>query len=172
MSGRANGIIFLAAAMLFMQGCTIQNGATRTRGLGAWPPSSAQCTRNNPVPFAVMNVSISAELNRLFADPACVAQPTCAGWVARENHQLSGPVSGQFWMGGTNHQFSLAEQDAIGGDARALAVAQTPSGKRLYRLTFDQAVITGGSTGVVQATAYYGQCISDITEPSRPETQR
>jgi hypothetical protein len=163
MSTRSYSILGLAA-MLLLQSCVFTRSAARTSGLGVWPPTSAQCVRNDNVPFNSLNVSIGAELTRLFADPACVAQPSCTGWVAHEHRQLNGPVSGQFWMGPTNHLFTIGEQDTIGSDAHSLALAQTPQGKRLYRLTFVQTVIVGPSMGVVQATASYGQCVADIID--------
>lgn len=173
-----------AGAALLVQGCTIFHSGASTRGqtttaaggnaLGGWPPTSAQCLRNDPVPFDWNGASIGGELTRLFADPACVTQPVCFDWGAKENRPLSGSFSGQFWMGLSNHQFTTAEQNSIGTEARAVAAAQTPVNKSLIRLTFDQAVIVAGgpSTGVVQARAYYGRCLQftdDIATPKQDE---
>ena len=165
-------LILAVGAVLFLHGCFVTRSGMRASGLGTWPPQSAQCARNANVAFNLMNVSIGGEMTRLFSDPACVSQPVCSGWIGQESRQLSGPVSGQFWLGPTNHQFTISEQDMIGSDARAAAIGQAPAGKRLYRLTFTQTPITGPPQGVVQATAHYGQCVTDIRQTTSSGGQR
>lgn len=165
-----------AGAALLLQGCTVSRTAVRTgdqvatAALGSLPPTSTQCVRNDPVPFDWNGVSIGGELTRLFADPLCVAQPVCFDWAVKESRQLTGPVSGQFWMGPSNHQFTTADQNSIGQLTRSAALAQAPSNKSLIRLTFAQAIIVGGgtSTGVVQATGHYGRCLQHSTDTAVP----
>jgi hypothetical protein len=169
--------LLAAGAALLLQGCTVSRTAVPTGGplattsLGSWPPTSIQCVRNDPVPFNWNGASIGGELTRLFADPLCVAQPVCFDWGAKENRPLTGPVSGQFWMGPSNSQFTKADQDSIGQLARSAALAQAPSNKSLIRLTFAQPIIVGGgsSTGVVQATANYGRCLLHGTDTAVPK---
>jgi len=169
--------ILAAGAVLLLQGCTVSRIAVRsgdqvtTAALGSWPPTSAQCVRNDPVPFNWNGVSIGGELTRLFAEPSCVAQPVCFDWAVKESRQLTGPVSGQFWMGPSNHQFPKAEQDSIGQLARTAALAQAPANKWLIRLTFTNPIIVGGgaSTGVVQAKADYGRCLLHRLDTAVPK---
>lgn len=156
-----------AAAFALLQSCVSpQQPASLGTWPGTWPPVSALCPRNNGISF----YSIGGELTSLHAASHCVPQPTCRGWINTEHRQLGGPDSGSAWMGLTNHIFSILDQDSIVNTARASAIAHTPAGKRFYRLKFEQAVIvaTGPDSGVVQATAYYGQCISDVTQPHNP----
>jgi hypothetical protein len=164
-------LVSCATATLMLQGCVFTRKGLRTSGLGAWPPTSAQCVRNNGVPFYSGTNSIGKELTRLFADPACVAQSNCSGWVEKESHYMpdSNPAS-NLWNGLSNHSFTALEQNNIGATARSYATGRTPPGKRLYRLTFDQgiAVGSGPSSGRVDAIAYYGRCIADITATANP----
>jgi hypothetical protein len=123
-----------------------------------------------------MTNSIGVELTRLHADPACIAQPTCARWVETSNHQVPdyGPAS-ILWDGDNGHSFTTSEQDTIIARARTYALSQVPAGKRLYRLTFTESTSvpdrSGPSHGYVFATAYYGRCIGGIIftrDPSPP----
>ena len=166
--------LLAASTSLLLQSC-VTGPATSPAWPGAWPPVSAQCVRNDPVPFASQFDSIGGELTRLHADPACVPQPTCAGWTSQEHHQLPGPSTGSSeWSGYTNHMFALAEQNAMIANARATAIAQTPPNKQFYRLTFrnDIVVATGPAFGFVFAEAYYGQCIADVTNPHNPTDEQ
>ncbi len=168
--------ILASGAALLLQSCTELRTVVRTgehfttAALGSWPPTSTQCVRNDPVPFDWNGTSVGGEMTRLFADPLCVAQPVCFDWGVKESRQLTGPVSGQFWMGPSNHPFTTVDQDAIGQLARTAALAQAPSNKSLIRLTFTQTIIVGGgpSTGVVQARADYGRCLLHRTDTAVP----
>jgi hypothetical protein len=91
---------------------------------------------------------------------------------------LPGPVSGNFWQGQTSYSFTTGDQNSIVATARTIAIAQTPAGKQFYRLTFDQAVLTGKSTGkpmstgIVTARTYYGKCITDVSTKTGPGKQQ
>jgi hypothetical protein len=142
-----------------------------------WPPTSGQCVRNNAIPFAYsLTVSIGNEMTRLFADPACSTPPTCALWNGFETRSFpTGNPATIIWDGPNNHSFTIVEQDQIGVTARNLAMANRPSGKRLYKITFAEGTLvsTGpGSPGRVFATAYYAICLSDVVDthiPNQPQ---
>jgi len=164
-------LMTLAGVIVTLSGCPAAQ-ITASSWPGTWPPpTSMNCPRNNQVPFSgaggigFLNDIIGPHLTNLHASAACVPQPACTGQRAPQQKLLSPPV----WAGQSNQVFTIAQQDTIIINARNAAIAQTPAGKQLYRLTFEAAIITGGtSAGAILATAHYGQCISRVRGDKNP----
>ena len=125
---------------------------------GTWPPPAGMnCPRSNAVSF----LSAGAHLTNLHESPACVPQPACARQRAPEQKFL-GPA----WFGPSNQALTIAQQDTAIINARNWALAQAPAGKQLYRLTFQS--FFSSPNGVVNATAFYGQCITRVKVDEGP----
>lgn len=143
---------------------------------GSWPPpASMNCPRNNQVPFSgaggvgSLNDIIGPHLTGLHASPACVPQPDCAGQRSPQQKLLAPAV----WTGQSNHVFTIAQQDTIITAARNAAIAQTPAGKKLYRIAFaGDIVMGGGSSRAIIATAHYGQCVKRVLDGNVPKDQQ
>lgn len=132
---------------------------------GTWPPPPGMnCPRYNTVPW-LGAWNVASHLTDLHESPTCVPQPACVRQRAPQQIYL-GPV----WMGSPNHQFTIAQQDTVMINARSYALAQSPGGKQLYRLTFQKQFVS--PNGFVIAYGDYGYCVTIVKVDPGPTDPR